>query len=141
SKSEDGIASDAEEDLAAWDSCLREIRSERGGEPDLQELVQGMSLRSKEPPKDPNSVVLMTVHAAKGLEFDFVYVIGLAESIMPSWQSIQKGSTSPEMEEERRNCFVAITRTREHLTLSWAEKYGSWKKQPSRFLKEMGFIS
>jgi DNA helicase-2/ATP-dependent DNA helicase PcrA len=58
----------------------------------------------------------MTIHGAKGREFDMVYVIGLAEDIMPSHQSRQKGAKSLEMEEERRNCFVAITRTQERLS-------------------------
>jgi len=137
----EGIVSDAEEDRTAWDACVREIRSEKGSEPDLNELIQGISLRSKEPPRDPNSVVLMTVHAAKGLEFDFVYVISMAESVMPSWQSIQKGDRSVEMEEERRNCFVAITRTRQRLALSYACAYGTWTKAPSRFLKEMALTA
>jgi DNA helicase-2/ATP-dependent DNA helicase PcrA len=82
----------------------------------------------------------MTIHAAKGQEFDFVYVIGLAEDIMPSYQSRQKGNSSAEMEEERRNCFVAITRTKEALTLSWASRYRGYIKRPSRFLREMGFV-
>jgi DNA helicase II / ATP-dependent DNA helicase PcrA len=141
SHSAEGVPSDAEEDRAAWDACYREIRTEKGGEPDLNELVQGISLRSKEPPRDPGAVALMTVHAAKGLEFDRVYVIGLAESVLPSWQSLQKGDDSIEMEEERRNCFVAITRTRERLTLSFARTYGNWQKQPSRFLREMGLAA
>ena len=72
-------------------------------------------------------------------KFDTVYVVGLAESIMPSWQSISKGNQSPEMEEERRNCFVAITRTRQTLILSRAVRYRNWSKGPSRFLSEMGF--
>jgi DNA helicase-2/ATP-dependent DNA helicase PcrA len=82
----------------------------------------------------------MTVHSSKGLEFDSVYVIGLAESVMPSWQSTKQGDNSPEMEEERRNCFVAITRTREHLTLSYAASYRGWSKAPSRFLREMELL-
>lgn len=45
------------------------------------------------------------------------------------------------MEEERRNCFVAITRTKEGLVLSRAEQYRGWKKQPSRFLIEMGLAA
>lgn len=138
--SADGVISDADDDRAAWDACVKEIRSEKGGQPELAELVQGLALRSKEPPHDPNAVSVLTVHASKGLEFDSVYLIGLAESVMPSWQSIQKGVASAEMEEERRNCFVAITRTREKLVLSKAEKYRDWRKEPSRFLKEMGFI-
>lgn len=82
----------------------------------------------------------MTVHGAKGREFDFVYVIGLAEDTMPSYQSRQKGDSSPEKEEERRNCFVAITRAKESLILSRANSYRGYPKQPSRFLVEMGFV-
>ena len=48
---------------------------------------------------------------------------------------------SLEMEEERRNCFVAITRTIETLTLSYTERYRGWLKEPSRFLFEMGLLS
>src|ERR1035438_421491 len=99
-----------------------------------------MALRSKEPPLKPDTITLMTIHGAKGLEFDTVFVIGLAEGEMPSWQSTKKGDDSPEMEEERRNCFVAITRTKENLNLSTAKNYRGWDRQPSRFLKEMAFI-
>jgi DNA helicase-2/ATP-dependent DNA helicase PcrA len=138
--SDGGVVTDAADDRAAWDSCLKEIRAEKGDEPELAELVQGLALRSKEPPPDPNAIALMTIHASKGLEFDTVYVMGLAESVLPSWQSIQKGVASPEMEEERRNCFVAITRAREHLVLSRAESYRNWRKEPSRFLREMQLL-
>jgi DNA helicase-2/ATP-dependent DNA helicase PcrA len=135
--SAEGAISDAADDHGAWNNCLKEIRSEKGAELDLPEVIQGLALRSKEPPRDTNAVSLLTVHASKGLEFDTVYVIGLAEGEMPSWQSLKKGDTSPEMEEERRNCFVAITRTKEKLTLTRADNYRGWKKTPSRFLKEM----
>ena len=69
-----------------------------------------------------------------------LYVIGLAEDVMPSFQSRQKGAGSPEMEEERRNCFVAITRTKECLVLSRGKSYRGWTKAPSRFLVEMGLV-
>lgn len=136
----EGAVSDAADDYSAWTSCIKEIRSETGKEPDLSEVVQGLSLRSKEPLRDPNSVALLTIHTAKGLEFDSVFVIGLAEGEMPSWQSLKKGDTSAEMEEERRNCFVAITRTRESLCLSWAKTYRGYTKKPSRFLEEMSLL-
>jgi DNA helicase-2/ATP-dependent DNA helicase PcrA len=136
----EGSVSDAAEDFSAWNALMKEMRLEKGQELELAELVQGLALRSKEPPRDPHSVALMTIHSSKGLEFDFVYVIGLAEREMPSWQSLKKGDTSPEMEEERRNCFVAITRTREALTLSRAESYRGWVREPSRFLREMALI-
>lgn len=133
----EGVVSDAHDDKAAWEHCTKEIRAELGPDHDLSEFMQGLALRSKEPPRDPDAVSLLTVHAAKGLEFDTVFVAGMAESIMPSWQSLQKGEHSPEMEEERRNCFVAITRTRQQLVLTLAKRYGNWTKEPSRFLSEM----
>jgi len=67
-----------------------------------------------------------------------VYVAGLAEDVLPSFQSLKAGEDSVEMEEERRNCFVAITRACEWLCLSYADTYRGWKKQLSRFLREMG---
>lgn len=137
---EDGAISDADEDYRAWTNSYREIQSEFGYDPELSNIVQGMALRSKEPPLKPDTITLMTIHGAKGLEFDTVFVIGLAEGEMPSWQSTKKGDESPEMEEERRNCFVAITRTKENLKLSAAKNYRGWDRQPSRFLKEMSFI-
>ncbi|HYV03196.1 MAG TPA: ATP-dependent helicase [Blastocatellia bacterium] len=136
----EGAVSDAADDFSAWKVCMKEMRLEKGQELELGELVQGLALRSKEPPRDPNSVALMTIHSSKGLEFDVVYVIGLAEGEMPSWQSLKQGDVSPAMEEERRNCFVAITRTRESLTLSRAENYRGWVRKASRFLKEMTLI-
>jgi len=132
-----GLVSDAAEDKAAWEVAARAIRAEKGTDLDLAELLQGIALRPKEPPADPGAVGLFTIHAAKGLEFDYVWVVGLAESVLPSWQSLRQEAKPAELEEERRNCFVAITRTRSSLVLTRAEKYKGWKKQPSRFLAEM----
>jgi DNA helicase-2/ATP-dependent DNA helicase PcrA len=134
----DGIITDADDDKAAWETAYRAIRSEKGGKLDLAELLQGLALRPKEPPSDPEAVSLSTIHSAKGLEFRHVWLIGVAETVLPSWQSVQENSRSPEMEEERRNCFVAITRTRQTLILSRANQYRGWKKEPSRFVAEMG---
>ena len=133
----EGVITDADEDKLAWETAARSIRAEKGSELDLAELLQGIALRPKEPPADPEAVSLFTVHAAKGLEFDHVWVIGLAESVLPSWQSLQEQAKPAELEEERRNCFVAITRTRHTLTLTRAEKYRGYAKQPSRFIAEM----
>jgi DNA helicase-2/ATP-dependent DNA helicase PcrA len=83
----------------------------------------------------------MTIHGAKGKEFDHVYLIGMVEDELPSFQSRKRGNKSPEMEEERRNCFVAITRAVKTLTLSYAEKYRGWPKKPSRFLFEMKLLN
>lgn len=129
---------DLEEDLTAWTELSNDISRNVGRDIALDQFLQELQLRSKEPTPKPDTVTLMTVHGAKGREFDYVYVIGLAEDVLPSYQSRQKGDMSPEMEEERRNCFVAITRTKERLILSRAEQYRGWKKEPSRFLVEMG---
>lgn len=130
--------SDVQEDRAAWGSLFRSINQVIGRHAPLEQFLQELGLRSKEPPVGPNAVTLMTIHSAKGKEFDHVYVIGLAEDVLPSFQSVKAGESSPEMEEERRNCFVAITRAREWLCLSYADRYRGWAKQPSRFLEEMG---
>ncbi len=133
----EGGVGDAADDQKAWDSCMKEIRAELGASAELSEVVQGLALRSKEPPNDPNTVGLFTVHGSKGLEFQTVYLLGLGEGVMPSWQSLKKGDASQEMEEERRNCFVAITRTERRLILTAAKKYKGWSKEYSRFLSEM----
>lgn len=132
---------DLVEDLAAWREISSDIRRHFGSSISLDEFLQQLQLRSKAPSPQAHTVTLMTVHGAKGREFDFVYLIGLAEDILPSFQSRQKGDNSPEMEEERRNCFVAITRAKEALILSRATSYRGWTKQPSRFLVEMGLAS
>ena len=126
-----------EDDLSAWREIVREIRESRGALP-LDQFLQELDMRSKEPPVTPGSVYLATIHRAKGLEFETVYLMGMAEEILPSWHSVKKGDGSAEIEEERRACFVAITRARERLILSRARHYRGWPKGPSRFLAEMG---
>lgn len=137
---QDDEASDIAEDRAAWSDLVRSIGKTIGREAPLEQFLQELSLRSKEAPVGNDTVTLMTIHGAKGKEFDHVYVVGMAEDILPSFQSLKAGENSAEMEEERRNCFVAITRAREWLCLSYADKYRGWNKQPSRFLREMGFV-
>lgn len=136
--SRDNPDPDLVEDLAAWREISADIRRHFGSGITLDEFLQQLQLRSKAPSPQAHTVTLMTVHGAKGREFDFVYLIGLAEDILPSYQSRQKGDESPEMEEERRNCFVAITRAKESLILSRAKSYRGYSKKPSRFLVEMG---
>ena len=77
-----GVIGDATDDKAAWECALREIRAESGPNLDLPEMLQGLALRPKEPPSDPTSVTLSTIHSAKGLEFDHVWVVGMADSIL-----------------------------------------------------------
>jgi DNA helicase-2/ATP-dependent DNA helicase PcrA len=130
-----------EEERSVWEELMREITESLGQEISLEAFLQELQMHSKEPPTKPNTVVLMTIHGAKGKEFNHVYLIGLVDDELPSFQSKKKGDDSPEMEEERRNCFVAITRTIKTLTLSYAKRYRSWQKEPSRFLFEMGLLS
>ena len=124
-----------------WRSILREI----GGEDDayslsLGQFLQELALANKTPEAPSNVVRCLTVHSSKGLEFQHVYLVGMAEDQLPSFQSKKAGDDSREMQEERRNCFVAITRAVETLTMSYGQRYNGWRKQPSRFLFEMGLL-
>jgi len=126
------------EERAVWQSLLLEIVHSLGNEVSLEAFLQEIEMHSKEPSVGPNTVVLMTIHGSKGKEFEHVYLMGLVEDELPSFQSQSKGERSPELEEERRNCFVAITRTIKTLTITFANQYRGWSKKPSRFLYEMG---
>lgn len=131
---------DFNDDVSAWHRIEREIRQARGAV-SLDQFLQEMELRSKEPVPEVGTVSLGTIHGAKGLEFDRVYLIGLAEEVLPSWHSVKNANGSAALEEERRGCFVAITRTKRLLILSKAKTYRGRPKQPSRFLTEMGLQS
>ena len=97
-----------------------------------------MDLASKAPVPRPGAVRCMTVHATKGLEFRHVYLMGMAQEVFPSFQTFRKGERTRGLEEERRNCFVAVTRAERTLTLTRAERYHGYPKAPSQFLAEMG---
>ncbi|MDD3742202.1 MAG: 3'-5' exonuclease [Lentimicrobiaceae bacterium] len=88
--------------------------------------------------EDNDKVVLMTVHAAKGLEFPYIYIVGLEENLFPSLMAMQ---TRAEIEEERRLFYVALTRAEKRVTLSYALTRYRWgnmtQNEPSRFLDEI----
>jgi len=88
--------------------------------------------------EDPNRVTMMTIHAAKGLEFKAVFVVGLEENLFPSQLSL---NSREELEEERRLFYVAITRAEKFLTITYAStryRYGNiTHAEPSRFLEEI----
>ena len=106
----------------------------------LGEFLEGITLSSDIDgmEDDEDSVTLMTLHSAKGLEFPVVFLVGLEEGIFPGYKSIGEQS---ELEEERRLCYVGITRAKNYLFLTCAKQrtiFGSTTyNPPSRFLEEI----
>lgn len=92
----------------------------------------------KKEDENADYVSLMTIHSAKGLEFPYVYVVGLEENLFPSVQSL---GTRAELEEERRLFYVALTRAEQKVTISYAESRYRWGSltlsEPSRFIEEI----
>ncbi len=124
--------------------CDAEIRNgERQPEEEatVEEWLQGMMLMSdmdKDDPESSNKVTLMTVHSAKGLEYKYVYIVGLEENLFPS----QRAAETPDgIEEERRLFYVALTRAKVAATISYAEMRFRWGNmefsRPSCFLREI----
>jgi len=127
--------------LAAAEDFARENAASPDGERSLLELfLDQVALVSDLDSYDrrQDSVSLMTVHMAKGLEFPVVYVVGLEEGTFPHAASLRDETG---VEEERRLCYVAMTRAMEELTLTWAltrRRFGSRSYgTPSRFLREI----
>jgi DNA helicase-2/ATP-dependent DNA helicase PcrA len=106
--------------------------------PDFLEEVALMS--SVDKGEDKQKVTLMTIHAAKGLEFPVVFMVGMEEGILPHSRVYEAGPS--ELEEERRLCYVGMTRAREELHLSYAQSRLQFGQRgysnPSRFLSDMG---
>jgi len=107
----------------------------------LEEFMQDVALLTdadKDGEEDNDKVSLMTIHAAKGLEFPYVFIVGMEENLFPSFMSI---NTRAELEEERRLFYVALTRAEKMVTLSHAESRFKWGQytvtEPSRFLEEI----
>ena len=106
----------------------------------LEEYLESVSLISDTDSYDDEdeAVVLMTVHSAKGLEFPVVFLAGLEEGLFPGLKSME---TNEDIEEERRLCYVAITRAKEKLYITKAQSRTTYGKttatQPSRFFREL----
>lgn len=124
--------------------CDAEIRNgerQPDEEATVEEWLQNMMLMSdmdKDDPESSNKVTLMTVHSAKGLEYKYVYIVGMEENLFPS----QRAAESPDgIEEERRLFYVALTRAKVSATISYAEMRFKWGNmefsRPSCFLREI----
>lgn len=132
---------DLSEDIKLFEETYQHYTYDRKhSERDLGDFLNYISLSPKKDLKN-RGVALLTGHAAKGLEFDYVFLISMNQGIFPDYRA-KEGSRA--LEEERRNCFVAITRTREELFISYTKfkntRYGLRQHKPSQFLKEMGLI-
>ena len=131
-----------EEDRARLEN-IKELRSVAIAYPNLIEFMENISLveqeyTTQEEKKGKNAVTLMTLHAAKGLEFPVVFMIGMEEGVFPHSRSLMD---KHELEEERRLCYVGMTRAREHLYLTYTKRrlfFGQrTNNMLSRFLLEI----
>ena len=128
---QDDFSLDIEDDMGPLGNFLSQVA-----------LVSDIDEADKDK-KDEQAVTLMTLHAAKGLEFPIVFLIGLEEGIFPHARSIGFGAQNSELEEERRLMYVGITRAKEKLFLTYAKSrkvFGNYQTNPkSRFLDEIPF--
>lgn len=128
------------ENLSEFKRIASEYERNFGEKVSLKEFINQISLQSEDDGEENcDRVKLMTIHAAKGLEFPYVFIIGLSEGIFPSSKTIEERRKMG-LEEERRLCYVAITRAKKGLFLLDSEGYAQNGKEklPSRFLKEIG---
>jgi len=114
------------------------VEAEEHGET-LRDFIDHAALASDtDQYKEDARVTLMTVHAAKGLEFPVVFIVGVEEGLFPHSRTFQ---SEEELEEERRLCYVAITRAQHYLYITHAMKRRTWGEElpaePSRFLNEI----
>jgi DNA helicase II / ATP-dependent DNA helicase PcrA len=114
------------------------VEAENQGET-LRDFIDHAALASDtDQYKEDARVTLMSIHAAKGLEFPVVFMVGLEENLFPHSRA---NSSDEELEEERRLCYVAITRAQKHLYITHAMRRRTWGEElatePSRFLNEI----
>lgn len=111
------------------DECNREMDEglrEVDYTPSIDEWMQNIMLQTdRDNEDDGNRVTLMTVHSAKGLEYDYVYIVGMEENLFPLSRSIE---SLTDLEEERRLMYVAITRAKKSVMLTFAEMRRVWGK-------------
>ncbi len=120
---------------------LINVMSDDNNYPSLETFLEHVSLVTEaDDALSTNKVMLMTLHSAKGLEFDTVFLPGWEEGLFPHERTLNEGGSAA-LEEERRLAYVAITRAKQHLYIltSYSRKvFGQWQNnQPSRFLNEL----
>ncbi|HAN22590.1 TPA: hypothetical protein DCP77_02315, partial [Candidatus Collierbacteria bacterium] len=131
-----------DEDDAARIENINELLAVASDYKSVEKFLESAALSESEikQHKSNAKITLMTVHAAKGLEFENVFVVGLEEGLFPHSRSMLSGEKE-EIEEERRLIYVAMTRAKRRLTLSWARNRlvfgGRHSSIPSRFLSEV----
>lgn len=137
---------------ARWNSVQELIETlhayeQQADRPSLAALVDELALQQRDfqpgraGQQPPNAVVLMTLHSAKGLEFPVVFMVGMEEGLLPHRHAV--GADGAAIDEERRLCYVGITRAQNDLTLTMARtrvrRDKKVRTQASRFLFELGF--
>lgn len=130
------------ENLEEFDSAIKSFEEERSEEATLDNFLEEMALVSDADQIHPEeeTVLLMTLHISKGLEFPFVFIVGMEEGIFPSTPSVESADPS-DIEEERRIAYVGMTRAMEQLCIVHAKGRRIWGTQhynsPSRFIEEI----
>ena len=157
------IAKENKQDLDLINQFYRKIKKfeESVTDPKLRNFIEQINLEIEsgeqgklefDPEQGPDMVKIMTIHSAKGLEFKYVFLVNLTDKKFPTIERKEPIEIPQEiikeiipegdvhLQEERRLCYVAITRAKEKLFFTSADDYGgARKKKPSRFLIEMGF--
>ncbi len=128
------------DNLAEFKRIANEFEREFGENLSLEEFLEQIALQSGEDREDQRDTVkLMTIHASKGLEFPVVFILGFTEGVFPSAKTIGERKNLG-LEEERRLCYVAITRAEKYLFLMESEgtSQNGMQKLVSRFIEEIG---
>ncbi|MBT9605483.1 ATP-dependent helicase [Microbacterium sp.] len=121
----------------AWEAraALLRLAEEAPEGTDLRAFTDDLQARAKDQHEPATrTVTLATLHAAKGLEWDHVYLIGVSEGLLP----ISYATTFEAVDEERRLAYVGVTRAARTLSVSWSRGRGRSERTPSRFLREIG---
>jgi len=130
------------ENLEEFDNSISKFQQERGSDATLQSFLEEMALvqDADQIEEGEDSVTLMTLHISKGLEYPIVFMVGLEEGLFPSGRAVEDQDPFA-LEEERRLCYVGMTRAEKKLFITYARSRKVWGSEQfnpvSRFLKEI----